>query len=92
MSTTNFSNKPVAFIVAAASGEKAFEALDLILTTIESRIPDTSKLLIKGIKGKISATGVIRDQVTINRIIALTESLISSINDQDQVPTKYQAL
>lgn len=54
VSTTIFSNKPVAIIVAAASGEKALESLGLIMTTIESKI--SSKLLIQGAKGKIGAS------------------------------------
>ncbi len=92
VSTTNFSNKPVAFIVAAASGEKAFEALDLILTTIESRLLEQSKLLIKGVKGKIGTNGVLQDQSTINNINRLTESLIKSMHAENQQPTKYNSL
>ncbi|WP_228466999.1 NADPH-dependent FMN reductase [Adhaeribacter swui] len=90
VSTTNFSNKPVAIIVAAASGEKAMESLALILTTIEARLPEESKLLIKGVKGKINAQGEIQDAATIRQIEALTASFMRTINAANEIPTKYQ--
>lgn len=62
VSTTLFSGKPVAMIVAAASGQKAFESLDLIMTTIESVLPDTSKLLIQAAKGRVGQEGEISDE------------------------------
>lgn len=89
VSTTVFSNKPVAIIVASASGEKAFEALDLIMTTIESRIGDKSKLLIKGVKGKIGQNGEIQDLEVSQQIIAVVQSLILSMEEQNGVPDKY---
>ncbi|WPP49509.1 NADPH-dependent FMN reductase [Catalinimonas niigatensis] len=89
VSTTNFSNKPVAFIVAAASGEKAFEALDLIMTTIESRIAKGAKLLIKGVKGKVSANGIIHDSRTEDSIRKLVISLIQSVEEENPLPNKY---
>ena len=90
VSTTNFSNKPVAIIVAAASGEKALEALSLIMTTIEAQLPENSKLLIKGVKGKINSSGEIIDPITISQINGLMKSLIRAINATDEVPAKYQ--
>ncbi len=81
VSTTLFSNKPVAIIVASASGEKAFEVLNLIMTTIESKIAKNSKLLIKGIKGKIGKEGEITDPDTMNEIKVLVESLIKNIEE-----------
>lgn len=90
VTTTVFSNKPVAIIVASASGEKAFEALDLIMTTIESRIGEKSKLLIKGVKGKIGPNGEIQDQEVSEQITAVVQSLIRSMEEQDGVPDKYR--
>ena len=90
VSTTNFSNKPVAFIVAAASGEKAFEALDLVMTTIESRIAEDSRLLIKGVKGKMGGEGELKDPRTADQIKAVIASLRKSMEDDHQLPTKYQ--
>lgn len=62
VSTTLFSGKPVALIVAAASGNHAMESLDLVMSTItEKAIPNEFKLLLKGIGGKIDADGKILD-------------------------------
>jgi chromate reductase, NAD(P)H dehydrogenase (quinone) len=80
VSTTVFSDKPTAFIVASASGEKAFESLDLIMSTlIQTQIPDNSKFLIKGVKGKVSETGDILDSVLLNQIKKVVNSLIDTI-------------
>ncbi|WP_157494147.1 NADPH-dependent FMN reductase [Fulvivirga imtechensis] len=90
VSTTVFSNKPVAIIVAAASGEKAFEALDLIITTIEGRIDEGSKLLIKGARGKIGRDGEIQDDDTLARIKNVMGSLIAAMEAEHAIPTKYR--
>ena len=84
VSTTVFSNKPVAIIVASASGEKAFESLDLIMTTIEAKIKKDSKLLIKGVKGKIWANGEINDPYTSEKIEELVESLFNCIEESQE--------
>lgn len=78
VSTTVFSNKPVAMIVAAASGEKAYESLSLILTTIEAILPERSKLLIQGAKGKIDKEGI-KDATVKKRIQEVITSLMESI-------------
>lgn len=58
VATTVFSNKPAAFIVASASGEKAMESLSLILATlVQSPVPEECQLLIRGGKGKVGADG-----------------------------------
>lgn len=90
VSTTLFSHKPVALIVAAASGMKAFESLALIMTTIESILPDTSKLLIQGAKGKIDLEGKIKNQVLQTQIKEVLASLIMSIEDENRLPSKYR--
>ena len=82
VSTTLFSNKPVAFIVASASGEKAFESLDLVMTTIESKMTKNSKLLIQGVKGKIRKDGKINDQKTIDGINLLLKSFVETIEER----------
>jgi NAD(P)H-dependent FMN reductase len=83
VSTVLFSGKPVAIIVAAASGLKALESLELIMTTIEARIAPASKLLIQGAKGKLGPDGAIADRETLDRIRALAESLLQSIEEGD---------
>lgn len=90
VSTTIFTNKPVAIIVAAASGEKALESLYLIMKTIESRISESSKLLIRGAKSKIGKNGEITDQDIADKIEILVKSLINSVEEENPVPTKYR--
>lgn len=81
VSTTLFSNKPIAFIVASASGEKAFESLDRVMTTIESKMTKNSKLLIQGVKGKIRKDGKINDRKTIDGISLLLKSFVETIEE-----------
>ena len=79
VSTTVFSDKPAAIIIAAASGEKAFASLDLILKTIGAKIGDQSKLIIKGAKGKINAASEITDQPTLQGITELMKAFMETI-------------
>jgi chromate reductase, NAD(P)H dehydrogenase (quinone) len=80
VSTTVFSDKPFAYIVASANGEKAFEALDLIMSTLlQYKIPEKSKLLIKGGKGKVNEKGEIADPKILQEIKEVVDSLILSV-------------
>lgn len=79
VSTTLFSNKPVALIVASASGQKAFEALDLIMTTLEADIAPSARLIIPGIKGKINQAREIEDTEVKENILHVAQSLLQSI-------------
>ena len=90
VSSTLFSGKPVAMIIAAASGEKAFESLGLILTTIEAILPTESKLLIKGAKGKLDANGKIIDRFVLKEIDKLMNSLILNIESDNKQATKFR--
>ncbi|MFK7923100.1 MAG: NADPH-dependent FMN reductase [Bacteroidia bacterium] len=89
VSTVLFSNKAVAMIVAAASGEKAFESLALVLTTIEAVLPDESKLLIQGAKGKFDPLGKLTDEKLAIQLERLINSFVSTIDDPDRAPSKY---
>ena len=84
VSTVLFSKKPVALIVASASGEKAFESLDLVMTTLESTIAEDAKLLIKGVKGKVGKAGEIIDVTTVKSIDILMNSLMHTIDNNDK--------
>ena len=55
VSTTNMLNKPVAMIVAAADGSRAFQSLETILSTLGATINEKCKLLIGGARGKITS-------------------------------------
>ncbi len=89
VSTTLFSNKAVAIIVAAASGEKAMEALTLIMTTIEARIAPEAKLLIKGIRGKMNPEGKLQDEKTEAQLRNLVDAFLKSILAENPQPDKY---
>lgn len=75
-----FSCKPVAFVVAAASGEKAFESLDLILKTLTQRpVPEACRLLIRGSRGKFTQ-GALIDESLRQDLRTLMEALWGEMN------------
>ena len=90
VSTTVFSNKPVAFIVASASGEKAFEALELILRTIETRMHSQANLLIRGAKGKMKEQDLPNEEVQL-QIKKMMAAFMECMDETNVVPTKYKA-
>jgi chromate reductase, NAD(P)H dehydrogenase (quinone) len=79
VSTTVFSDRPTAFIVASTSGESAFESLTLIMDTIQAKVAENARLLIQGVKGKVSTTGQITDAPTLDGITTLVESFLDAI-------------
>ena len=81
VSTTVFTDKPLALITAAASGEKAHESIQLIMGTLMGKFVSESCLLIKGVKGKVnSSTGEITDQAT---VAALDKMMLSFMKSMD---------
>ncbi len=80
VSSTVFLEKPVALIVAAASGLKAFESLDLVMSTITcSPIPDELKAHFQGIGKKVSIDGEILDIEIIEKINSLMKAFSTII-------------
>jgi chromate reductase, NAD(P)H dehydrogenase (quinone) len=61
VSTTVFSEKPVALITASASGAAAHESLQLVMKTIYADVSGETQLLVQGAKGKIDAAGRVTD-------------------------------
>lgn len=57
VSTTLFSDKPAALIVASSNGARAFESLQLIMTTLGAKMPEGSRLLIPAVKTKVTDQG-----------------------------------
>lgn len=53
VSTVLFAGKPLALIVASSLGEKTFESLDLVMTTLGAKMTADTKLLISGSNSKI---------------------------------------
>ena len=85
VSTTVFSDKPCGIIVAAAAGEKTFESLDLIMTTIQTIIPNECKLLIKSPRSKMDKNGQVKDETTLHNLKKLMESLLMCIKNNPKV-------
>jgi chromate reductase len=79
VSTVLFSDKPVAIIVASSLGEKTFESLSLVMSTLGVHMPETSKLLISGSNSKVNADNTLQPDV-LDLLNSLMLSFINSIN------------
>jgi NAD(P)H-dependent FMN reductase len=80
VSTTVFSEKPTALITASASGVKAHEELQLIMSTVMARFTEDTTHLIQSIKAKFNEHGEITDRElikTLNKTIAAFCSLVN---------------
>lgn len=82
VSTTILSHKPGALITASTSGEKAHEALHLVMKTLELNIPDRASLLIQAPKTKLTHNGEIHDAKTLEALRELIDVLVAEINNQ----------
>ena len=80
VSTTLFSGKLAALIVASSLGEKAFEALHLVMTTLGATIDPDAELLISGVKTKINLQGQITDEQVAIQLEVLGNALLQSVN------------
>ena len=80
VSTTVFADKPTAIIVAAGLGEKTFESLNLIMSTLGARIGEKSTLLIQGARAKINPYQA-GDEQTRSDINRLVQSLIEAVHN-----------
>ncbi|WP_158799842.1 NADPH-dependent FMN reductase [Pedobacter sp. L105] len=75
VATVVFTDKPVGIIVAAAGGEKAFESLELVLTTLGAKIPEQGKLLISGASGKYDKITNKFDENTLQKILQVVVAI-----------------
>lgn len=80
VSTTLFTNKPAALITASSSGQKAQEALDLVMKTVGVQLGAKGSLLISAPKTKISPDGQITDTATEKAICDLADDFITLLN------------
>lgn len=81
VATTVFSDKPCAFIVASSLGDKAFEALDLIMKTlVQKDIEPELKVLIQGVRSKMVSADHTLDAETSNDLGVLMKSLLNRIH------------
>jgi chromate reductase, NAD(P)H dehydrogenase (quinone) len=81
VSTTIFSEKPVALITASASGAKAHESLELVMKTIYADLTEETQLLIQGAKGKIDNEGRITDAATAESLKKLATAFLGQLNE-----------
>jgi len=79
VSSTAFSNKPVAIITAASNGEKAHASMELTLGALGGRISEETKLLIPFIKTKLDDNGQMKDPDTLNSIRRVTHALLKTV-------------
>ena len=78
VATTIFTEKPVALIVASASGEKALEQLILIMKTLQAKVDDKATLLLQGARSKVSGGGI-TDVKTLQDLDVLVHSFLSAM-------------
>lgn len=76
VATVAFTDKPVGIIVAATGGEKAFESLELILTTLGAKIPEQGKLLINGATGKYDKINHKFTEDTLRKILQVAAAIV----------------
>jgi len=81
VSTTVFSEKPVALITASAHGAKAHESLQLVMKTIYSALQPDTQLLIQGAKGKINNEGEITDSRTAQQLNNVIGAFINQLSE-----------
>jgi NAD(P)H-dependent FMN reductase len=84
VSTTVFSGKPVALITASSQGEKAHEALQLVMRTIEARFTSQTQLLIQGPRAKVNANGDVTDKTLLRELEELVTAFGKELNLPDQ--------
>ncbi len=82
VSTTLFTNKPTALITASSSGNKAFEALQQLMSTIGAQISADTSLLIQAPKNKVNNEGMITDGQTLADIRALMNRFLNTTGEQ----------
>jgi chromate reductase, NAD(P)H dehydrogenase (quinone) len=83
VSTTAFSEKPVALITAASQGEKAHTALLQTLTALGTKIHKDETLLISFIRSMLNEKNEIKDIPTFNAIKTIVDSFIQTIGDRN---------
>ncbi len=74
VSTTLLTDKPAALITASSSGQKAHEALNLVMRTVGVRLGEHTSLLISAPKTKLSMDGQFTDEPTRQKICELMDS------------------
>lgn len=81
VSSSGFSNKPLAAITASTSGLKAHESLLGTLRVIEARFDESMQLLISFAATKISKDGKITDPETLGKVEKLIAAFAGMMDD-----------
>ena len=81
VSTILLTDKPAALITASSSGQKAHEALNLVMKTVGVKVAEAASLLISAPKTKISIEGKITDDATMKSIRQLMDSFIGTMSE-----------
>ena len=76
VSTTLFTNKPAALITASSSGQKAHEALHLVMKTVGVQLGEKGSLLISAPKTKLTIDGQVTDTATAAAITELMDDFL----------------
>ena len=79
VATTAFTDKPVALITAASSGDKAHAALLLTLKAIGANIPEGATLLLSFIRSRLNEKNGVKDMATLESIKVVINSLLEAI-------------
>jgi chromate reductase, NAD(P)H dehydrogenase (quinone) len=79
VSTTAFSDKPVALITAASDGKQAHAAMTLTLTALGTGLTEETRLLISAIRTKLNEQGEIIDPAVLAQVKQLIRSLLQKI-------------
>jgi len=81
VSTTAFSDKPVALVTAASQGQKAHEALLNTLTALGTQLGNDSNLLISFVRSKLDQQDQIKDAATLDAVKQVVASFIKRIEE-----------
>lgn len=81
VSTILLTDKPAALITASSSGQKAHEALNLVMKTVGVKLAPQASLLIAAPRTKISIEGKITDEATMQSIRQLMDAFIGSMSE-----------
>jgi len=79
VSTTAFSDKPVALVTAASDGKKAHEAMSFTLTALGTGLSNETRLLISSIRTKLNEQGEMINQDVLAQLKQLIHSLLQKI-------------
>jgi NAD(P)H-dependent FMN reductase len=88
VASTAFTDKPVALITAASSGEKAHAAFTHTLTALGSKISEETRLLIPFIRTKMNEKGEMKDLATLISVKRVINALLQTIGSPGLITAK----